>query len=181
MKKWIVLTMMVFGCIVSCDDKWKTTDPPDNSLAGSIIVADYENIEQEGMYNEVSIEISNSILAIGKISDTKVQLRYESKWDEVPLYIMIPSIPVSGVPNNVVLDSSFDNIDLKYNNKSYFASGSISGWIKKVIDSKSSHNISLGIPAIPDFTCEININCSVDDKIFNLKITSIKLRKKLYL
>ena len=26
----------------------------------------------------------------------------------------------------------------------------------------------------PDYTCDININCSIDGKTFNLKITSIK-------
>ena len=173
MKKWIVLTMMVFSCIVSCDDKAMTTDRPDNSLTGLVrLIIGYKNIEEEGMYNGSSVESSNTTLSVWKISDTKIQLRYYSKWDEVPLYIDIPSIPVSGERNNVVLNSSFDSVELKYDNESYLVSGSISGWIKLAMDSKASQ--SLEDPATPDFICDININLSVDGKTFNLKITSIK-------
>ena len=160
---------MVFGCIVSCD-KWHTTDPSDNSVVGLIkLISSYRNIEEEDTYDGVRVENSNTMLYIGKISNTKVSLLYYSKWDEVPLYIDIPSIPVSGERNNVVLNSSFDSVELKYDNESYLANGSISGWIKLATHSDTKS------PGTPDFICDININCSVSGKIFNLKITSIKL------
>jgi hypothetical protein len=187
MNKWmLIIATIILGStiIVSCDgnntiddDKTIIDDQPrDNSLAGSISFLGY-NIDAEGVYDGVALEnfqYNKSQLDIRKVSDTEVYLSCISKWGDATFQIIIPLIPVSGIPHDATFNSSSNDVTFIHDGIKYDSTeASISGWIKEVI-LNNSYSSGNGDPATPDYTCEIIIACNVNSANFNLKITAVQ-------
>lgn len=180
-KKSTIITAIICACIfiTSCNDnETKTTGyERDKSLAGSISFVGYK-IEAEGLYSEIVLEnfkYDLSHLSIKKVSDTEVAFFCFSKWGETTLKVSIPLIIVSGSPHDATFDYSSNDATITYNNTEHTSiSATINGWIKETNVQQSSNYRGSSDPATPDYTCEIIINCNIDGKALNLKITSVK-------
>lgn len=176
-----ILAVFFCGCIltISCDDNETKTIgyERDNSLAGSISFVGYK-MEAEGSYDEnilESFQYDLSYLDIRKVSDNEILLFCFSKWGRTTLKISIPVIHVSGEPHDATFDYSSNDATIIYDDVEYtLISATIDGRIKEVDVQGSSNNGGGRDPATPEYTCKININCNVNGKKLNLKITSVK-------
>lgn len=177
---------MICGCLftTSCnkeEDEWQSTSGPfprDTSLAGSVSLSQYI-IEAEGGYGEIilkDMKSNESRLNIDKVSDTEIALYCHMIWKETKFNISIPKIPLAGVAYDATFDYKSETATVTYNDNKYATvSTSIKGWIKEVPMkvNKSSNKSTKDSPAPFFYKCEININCTIDGKPLNLKITEI--------
>ena len=149
----------------------------DDSLAGSISFVGYK-MEAKVSYAENLLEnfrYDLSHLNIRKVTDTDVSLFCFSKWAETTLKVSIPLILVSGETHDAKFDYSSNDAVVTYNGTEYTSiSANVNGWIKELNVQRSSNNEGGGDPATPNYTCEITINCNIEGKALNLKITSVK-------
>ena len=178
-KKSTIITAIICCCIfiTSCNDTKTIGYERDKSLAGSISFVGYK-MEAEGLYSEIVLEnfqYGLSHLDIRKVSDTEVSFFCFSKWGETTLKVDIPLIIVSGKPHDATFDYSSNDATVTYNNIEHTPiRATINGWIKETNVQQSSNNKGSSDPATPHYTCEIIINCNIDGKALNLKITSVK-------
>ncbi len=183
MRKLAIIIAIAVLCQIlttSCDDKTEwialPIPPPDNSLAGSIDVPGYR-MTLEGSLDGRALDnyqIDGSWLDISKISDNKVDLLCFSVWGETMLKVPIPVITVLGEPYDAIFDYLSDDTTVTCDDVEYTSVvTSVTGWIRRENVPLSYIMGSRSEPTLPIYTCEIIINCDIDGKILNLKITSV--------
>ncbi|MCD7899799.1 MAG: hypothetical protein LUH22_07985 [Bacteroides sp.] len=167
MKLKIVLSIIVF--LVSCN-KTETEFPRlDETLAGSISYT--YRIDAEGKYNELAIEEFRTELTeldIIKLTNTEVSLNLDFYWADNNIKISIPKILVSGEPFKPIFDFTNTNGKVSYNGfNEVLTDISIKGWMKK-------DNTIRATPIRPQYVCDLDIDCMVNDKKLNIKILAAR-------
>lgn len=180
----LLLPLLICGFIPSSCENTDETDtfPPDKSLAGSITMTGYQ-FEAEGSYSGTALtdyKMNYSSLSIDKLSDTEIDLSSNSRWGNTRINIYIPTIQLFGNPYDVSFNSTSENATVKYDNiKTVCAIVNIKGWIKQIdnLNSASNNLNSKGAdPATPDYSCEINISCNINDEPLKIIIKSAKFQ-----
>ena len=151
--------------------------PPDTTLAGSVSLSDAYCIKEitASLGGEVldGYNMKQSFIDLSKVTPDKVMIFCHTEWNGDILNIYIPIIMLSGKPYDVTFESSCDESMVSYKGIEYSSIKSkTEGWIKR--PDKIGHGVSSKFsPATPDYDCEINIECTIGDKILKLTISSI--------
>ncbi|NDV58636.1 hypothetical protein [Bacteroides sp. 519] len=173
-KVYLVLTMIFSYIMVSsCTNEVMHTDlvPDRGTLTGSISFSTYYYMNgAEGVYNGKGLEDYqpwSSFFYIKKVSEKEVSIHCVPKWGTSTLDIFVPLVPVNGKPHNATFDYSTKDAVIKCNtDKEETAEVSIKGWIKEEGFTRDIH--------IPNYECEIEIDCTVNQERLKIKITSIE-------
>ncbi len=182
MEKAAVL-IAILGCILfsSCEKTSATDDGTrDMSLAGSISF-DHYWIKATATYDGSSLDdfyYRRSYLTIEKKSNTVVSMSCDFLWGETNLHIYIDRIPVFGEPNNAAFDYNSEYVYVEYNDiAGYDASNvSVKGWIREALYKPNMTTAATRNIYRPRYTCEIEIECTIGGKLFNMVITKIEPR-----
>lgn len=151
--------------------------PPDTTLAGSVSLFGAYCIKEitASLGGEVldGYIMKRSFIDLSKVTPDKVSMVCHTEWNTDILNIYIPIIMLSGKPYDVTFESSCDESMVSYKGIEYSSIKSkTEGWIKR--PDKIGHGVSSKYsPATPDYDCEINIECTIGDKILKLTISSI--------
>lgn len=183
-KSFVVMTLILSGfTFLSCDCNGDATSghtddyTPDTSLAGSVYMEGYTILEAEVDYE--GTDLSNylpeqSFLDVWKVSDTEIYFYATLVWDNAKIRIQIPIVPLTGRTYDVAFDHMSDNVFVMYNDTKYFSNtAKVKGHIRR--NAQKSINKVTRTPFVRfNYECDIDIICTTDDKILNLKIISIK-------
>lgn len=167
----ILLFLICSIIFQSCNEKekWEGAYPPDTSLAGSICIDNY-HFEVTAIYNGIELsgnKYEDGQLMISKNTDDEINLLCLSTWNNIPLDIYIPKITLSGKPYDVTFVCTSCISEVSFNNMSYKdVYTTINGWIKQKRTRTS--------PATPQYECEINIKCVIDNKTLSYIITAVR-------
>ena len=151
--------------------------PRDTSLAGSVSLGDAYCITEitaslDGELLE-GYRMNYSFIDIGKSSPDKVLIFCYTEWNDYVLSIYVPKVLLSGKAYDVTFDSSCNDTMVSYKGVEYSSITSrTEGWIKRA-DKNDGSVTSKFSPGTPDYDCEINIECKIDEKTLKLTISSI--------
>ncbi len=192
MQKLITIATIIGGSLlaISCEQHtggWER----DLSLAGSVsfYFGPYYIKEATCTYDgEVPGELHylKSTVYTQKVSDTEVSLSCVAQWGAATFKVSIPVMALSGEPYNVTFDYTSEDATVVYIDGtaapvSDSATATIAGWIKEPVMLRTSTGSAAGNldsssdsdPAIPEYTCDINIGSTLNGVPLNIRITDI--------
>lgn len=168
--------IIVICCLTFFSCKEKEDDGIDRSLAGSVFMSHY-CLEAEATYGEKTmnnLQTDISYISIRKCTNNSITMRCITCWEgETSFRIIIPTMPLTGVPYDVSFDYSCTDAVVRMNDSDEVqAAATVTGWIRK------TERIPGPLPKttlkMHEYRCDFTIKTMVEGKKLTLHILSAK-------
>jgi hypothetical protein len=182
MKKLAVILAFVacWAISISCGSPKFDYDDYDNSLTGSISYM--FRADAEGIFDGVlffpddNSPAVHAFCSISKVSNNTVyfwcnleSLVENDEWKTSSIHI--PELPITGEPYDVAFDYTSSEASVSHDETEYKpVNVTIQGWMR---DTGTFLDYTRKSPIYPEFDCDITINCTIDGKELEMKISKL--------